>query len=54
MNDIIFWNSAIFILIGAGKEAVQKEFKTQVDVFVKNKVDFLIAEVTSDNFFYWN
>ncbi|KAF2349608.1 Homocysteine-binding domain [Trinorchestia longiramus] len=28
----------------AGKEAVQAEFKTQVDAFVESKVDFLIAE----------
>lgn len=31
-------------LSGLGKEAVQKEFKKQVDCFVANKVDFLIAE----------
>lgn len=32
-------------LSGLGKEAVQAEFKKQVDSFVANKVDFLIAEV---------
>lgn len=31
-------------LSGKGKEAVQKHFKLQRDVFVENKVDFLIAE----------
>lgn len=31
-------------LTGKGKEAVVKEFKKQVDVFVENKVDFLICE----------
>jgi len=31
-------------LSGLGKEATQKEFKKQVDVFVKEKVDFLLAE----------
>jgi len=30
---------------GLGKEFVQKEFKKQVDVFVKNDVDFLLGEV---------
>ena len=30
---------------GKGKEVVQAEFKKQVDVFVKNNVDFLIGEV---------
>jgi len=30
---------------GLGKEVVQEEFKKQVDVFVKNNVDFLIGEV---------
>lgn len=30
---------------GLGKEVVQQEFKKQVDVFVKNDVDFLLAEV---------
>ena len=33
-------------LAGLGKEAVQKEFKKQTDIFVKNDVDFLIGEVT--------
>ena len=32
-------------LAGLGKEAVQKEFKKQTDIFVKNDVDFLIGEV---------
>ncbi|XP_067937891.1 betaine--homocysteine S-methyltransferase 1-like [Watersipora subatra] len=31
-------------LSGAGKEAVQAQFKTQLDEFVKNKVDFLVCE----------
>lgn len=31
-------------LSGVGKEATQKEFKKQLDVFVEEKVDFLIAE----------
>lgn len=31
-------------LSGAGKAAVQKEFKVQLDQFVKNKVDFIICE----------
>lgn len=31
-------------LSGMGKDKVQAEFKKQVDVFVENKVDFLIAE----------
>lgn len=31
-------------LSGLGKEKTQAEFKKQVDVFVENKVDFLIAE----------
>ena len=33
-------------LAGLGKEAVQREFKKQIDIFVKNDVDFLIGEVT--------
>ena len=32
-------------LSGLGKQKTQAEFKKQVDVFVENKVDFLIAEV---------
>jgi len=32
-------------LTGLGKEEVQKEFKKQTDIFVKNDVDFLIGEV---------
>ncbi|PYZ99329.1 betaine--homocysteine S-methyltransferase 1 [Penaeus vannamei] len=31
-------------LSGLGKEKTQREFQNQVDVFVQNKVDFLIAE----------
>lgn len=31
---------------GLGKEAVQREFQEQIDIFVKNDVDFLIGEVT--------
>ncbi|CAL4211189.1 unnamed protein product [Meganyctiphanes norvegica] len=31
-------------LSGLGKEKTQKEFQNQIDVFVENKVDFLIAE----------
>jgi len=34
-------------LKGLGKEAVQKEFKKQTDIFVKNDVDFLIGEVNT-------
>ena len=30
---------------GLGKEVVQKEFQKQIDVFVKNDVDFLLGEV---------
>ena len=30
---------------GLGKEVVQKEFQKQIDVSVKNDVDFLIGEV---------
>lgn len=33
---------------GLGKEVVQKEFQQQIDIFVKNDVDFLIGEL----FFY--
>jgi betaine-homocysteine S-methyltransferase len=32
-------------LDGKGKEACQAEYKKQIDVFVKNNVDFLIGEV---------
>ena len=28
------------------KAAVQKEFQKQVDIFVRNKVDFVLAEVS--------
>lgn len=34
-------------MAGLGKKAVQKEFQKQIDVFVKNDVDFLIGEVSS-------
>ena len=37
-------------LAGLGKEAVQKEFKKQIDIFVKNDVDFLIGEVRRASF----
>ena len=30
---------------GLAKEVVQKEFQEQIDVFVKNNVDFLLGEV---------
>ena len=30
---------------GLGKEVVQREFQKQVDIFVKNDVDFLLGEV---------
>ena len=33
-------------LAGLGKAAVQEQFKQQVDVFVRNDVDFLIGEVS--------
>ena len=32
-------------LSGAGKEAVQNEFRKQIDVFVASGVDFLLCEV---------
>ena len=32
-------------LSGKGKEAVQKEFKKQIDVFVDTGMDFLLCEV---------
>ena len=31
---------------GLGKEVVQNEFRKQIEVFVKNDVDFLIGEVS--------
>lgn len=37
-------------LSGGSKEAVQAEFKIQLDEFVKNKVDFLICEVSETHF----
>ncbi len=39
-------------LEGLGKEAVQKEFKKQIDIFVKNDVDFLLGEVKYVIFMY--
>lgn len=33
-------------LSGKGKEACQKEFEKQIEVFLKNDVDFLLAEVS--------
>lgn len=33
-------------LSGKGKEACQKEFEKQIEIFLKNDVDFLLAEVT--------
>lgn len=32
-------------LSGKGKEACQKEFEKQIEIFLKNDVDFLLAEV---------
>ena len=37
-------------LSGFGKEAVQKEFEKQLNVFIENKVDFMIAEVNVSDF----
>ena len=33
---------------GHGKDVVQKEFQKQIEVFVKNDVDFLLGEVIID------
>ena len=33
-------------LSGKGKEACQKEFEKQLEIFLKNDVDFLLAEVS--------
>ena len=33
-------------LSGKGKEACQKEFEKQIEIFLKNDVDFLLAEVS--------
>ena len=33
-------------LSGKGKVAVQEEFRKQINVFVKNDVDFLLCEVS--------
>ena len=33
-------------LSGSGKEAVQEQFRKQAEVFIKNDVDFLLAEVS--------
>ena len=41
-------------LAGKGKEAVQAEFKKQLDVFVKNDVDFLIGEVSVRYFGFYS
>lgn len=32
-------------LSGKGKEACQREFEKQIEIFLKNDVDFLLAEV---------
>ena len=34
-------------LSGKGKEACQKEFEKQIEIFIKNDVDFLLAEVST-------
>lgn len=34
-------------LSGKGKEACQEEFMKQIEIFLKNDVDFLLAEVSS-------
>ena len=39
-------------LTGLGKEAVQKEFKKQTDIFIKHDVDFLIGEVNISYFYF--
>ena len=36
-------------LSGKGKEACQKEFERQIEIFLKNNVDFLLAEVSGNN-----
>ena len=33
-------------LSGKGKKACQKEFERQIEIFLKNDVDFLLAEVS--------
>ena len=38
-------------LSGAGKQAVQNEFRKQIDVFVASGVDFLLCEVRVFFFF---
>ena len=35
-------------LSGKGKEAVQAEFRKQIQVFIKNNMDFLLCEVNID------
>ena len=39
-------------LSGKGKQAVMAEFRKQIDVFVKNKVDFLLCEVSMQPMFH--
>ena len=34
-------------LSGKGKEACQKEFERQIEIFKTNDVDFLLAEVST-------
>ena len=34
---------------GAGKEAVMKKFREQMEVFIQNDVDLIIAEVQTSN-----
>ena len=38
-------------LAGKGKEVCQAEFKKQLDIFIKNNVDFMIAEVCDTCYF---
>ena len=33
---------------GQGEEATRKEFRTQLDVFIQQKVDFVLAEVSME------
>ena len=35
-------------LSGKGKESCQSEFERQIEIFLKNDVDFLLAEVSLD------
>ena len=41
-------------LSGKGKTAVQAEFRKQIDVFVKNNVDFLLCEVNILNLSFFS